>query len=115
MASHYSVASSAWESISQWVKADARRIRLERCCAFTSCSSGFALSDPAMEESLCDGQSMMQFSGLSLTRDGLPDETTILDFRHLLERNDLATRLRQRLTRCSGERDPDMHQTKKGN
>ena len=103
----------------------------------------FALSDPAMDESLYDSQSMMQFAGMSLTRGSLPDETTILKFRHLLERNDLATRLlaevnamlgeRVLLLRYgtivdttiisapsstkneSGERDPDIHQTKKCN
>jgi IS5 family transposase len=103
----------------------------------------FALSDPAMEESLYDSQSMRQFAGLSLTRGCLPDETTILNFRHLLERNDLATRLlaevnamlgeRGLLLRHGtivdatiisapsstknerGERDPEMQQTKKGN
>ena len=103
----------------------------------------FGLSDPAMEVSLYDSQSMRQFAGLSLTRGSLPDETTILNFRHLLERNDLATRLLAevnamlgerslllrhgtimdatimsvpRLTKNeNGERDPEMQQTKKGN
>ena len=103
----------------------------------------FALSDPAMEEFLYDSQSMRQFAGMSLTRGSLPDETTILNFRHLLERNDLATRLLAEVNAMlgerglllrhgtivdatiisapsstkneSGERDPDMHQTKKGN
>ena len=103
----------------------------------------FGLSDPAMEESLYDSQSMRQFAGLSLTRGSLPDETTILNFRHLLERNDLATRLLAEVNAMlgerglllrhgtivdatiisapsstkneSGERDPEMKQTKKGN
>jgi len=44
----------------------------------------FALSDPAMEEVLYDMQSMRQFAGLSLTRGGIQDENTILNFRHLL-------------------------------
>src|SRR3546814_4302481 len=44
----------------------------------------FALSDQAMEEALYDSMSMRQFSGLSLTRDRLPDETTNLNFQHLL-------------------------------
>ncbi len=103
----------------------------------------FALSDPAMEEALYDSMSMRQFSGLSLTRDSLPDETTILNFRHLLERNQLAGRMlaevnamlgeRGMLLRrgtivdatiisapsstknSTGKRDPEMRQTKKGN
>jgi IS5 family transposase len=49
----------------------------------------FALSDPAMEEALYDMQSMRQFANLSLTRGGIPDETTILNFRHLLEEHKL--------------------------
>ena len=67
----------------------------------------FALSDPAMEESLYDSQSMRQFAGLSLTRGSLPDETTILNFRHLLERNDLATRLMSEVNAMLGEREED--------
>lgn len=103
----------------------------------------FALSDPAMEEALYDSMSMRQFSGLSLTRDSLPDETTILNFRHLLERNQLAGRMLAEVNAMLGERgmllrrgtivdatiisaasstknktgqrDPEMRQTKKGN
>lgn len=43
----------------------------------------YSLSDPAMEESLYEIASMRQFAGLSL--DAIPDETTLLNFRHLLE------------------------------
>lgn len=103
----------------------------------------FALSDPAMEEALYDSTSMRQFSGLSLTRHSLPDETTILNFRHLLERNHLAGLLLAEINAMLGERglllrrgtivdatiiaapsstknkagqrDPEMRQTKKGN
>ena len=102
----------------------------------------FGLSDPGMEESLYEVSSMRQFAGLSLTG-AIPDETTILNFRHLLEENDLAPEILRRingdlsrkgllLKRGSmvdatiiaapsstknqhGERDPEMHQTKKGN
>ena len=41
------------------------------------------------EEALYDIQSMRAFAGLELGRDAIPDETTILNFRHLLERHDL--------------------------
>ncbi len=103
----------------------------------------FALSDPAMEEALYDSMSMRQFSGLSLARGNLPDETTILNFRHLLERNQLAGRMLAEVNAMLGERglllrrgtivdatiisapsstknstgkrDPEMRQTKKGN
>jgi IS5 family transposase len=49
----------------------------------------FQLSDPAMEDALYDSQSMQRFAGLELGRDAIPDETTILNFRHLLERHEL--------------------------
>jgi IS5 family transposase len=49
----------------------------------------YNLSDPGAEEALYDIQSMRAFVGLELGRDDIPDETTILNFRHLLERHDL--------------------------
>ena len=49
----------------------------------------YNLSDPGAEEALYDIQSMRAFAGLELSRDAIPDETTILNFRHLLERHDL--------------------------
>ena len=102
----------------------------------------FALSDPAMEEALYEIASLRNFAGLDL-RKAIPDETTILNFRHLLEEYDLAEdilkEVNAHLTRkglllkrgsivdatiiaapsstknAEGERDPEMHQTKKGN
>jgi IS5 family transposase len=47
------------------------------------------LSDPGAEEALYDIHSMRTFAGLELGRDAILDETTILNFRHLLERHDL--------------------------
>src|SRR6476660_6946498 len=49
----------------------------------------YSLSDPGAEEALYDIQSMRAFCGLELGRDTIPDETTILNFRHLLERHAL--------------------------
>ena len=49
----------------------------------------YALSDPGAEEALYDIHSMRAFAGLELGRDAIPDETTILNFRHLLERHEL--------------------------
>jgi IS5 family transposase len=49
----------------------------------------YNLSDPGAEEALYDITSMRGFAGLELGRDAIPDETTILNFRHLLERHDL--------------------------
>ena len=48
----------------------------------------FGYSDPAMEESLYETTILRQFAGLGLER--IPDETTILNFRRLLEKHDLA-------------------------
>jgi len=103
----------------------------------------FGLSDPAMEETLYDSHSMRQFSGLSLVCSNMPDETTILNFRHLLEKHKLAPRILAEVNallgekglllregtivdatiisapsstkNASGKRDPEMRQTKKGN
>jgi len=103
----------------------------------------YGLSDPGAEEALYDMHSMRDFAGLNLTHDAIPDETTILNFRHLLEAHNLTEALfgavsdyledRSLLVRGgtimdatliaaspstknkSGKRDPDMSQTKKGN
>ena len=53
----------------------------------------FGLSDPAMEDALCDTEPIRRFAGIELGADPVPDETTILKFRHLLEKHDLAARL----------------------
>jgi IS5 family transposase len=102
----------------------------------------FALSDPAMEEALYEIASLRTFARLSLAG-SIPDETTILNFRHLLEENDLAEDIFKTVNsllarkglmlkkgsivdatiiaapsstkNAEGERDPEMHQTKKGN
>ena len=50
----------------------------------------FGYSDPAMEEALYEVAPLRRFAGLSLTRGNVPDETTILNFRRLLETHDLA-------------------------
>ena len=102
----------------------------------------FALSDPAMEEALYEIASLRSFARLSLN-EPIPDETTILNFRHLLEANDLADDMLKAINallsrkglllkrgsivdatiiaapsstkNAEGERDPEMHQTRKGN
>jgi IS5 family transposase len=103
----------------------------------------YNLSDPGAEEALYDIQSMHAFCGLELGRDAIPDETTILNFRHLLERHDLTKAVfaavaehleaRGALLRGgtivdatliaaspstknrAGKRDPEMRSSKKGN
>ena len=49
----------------------------------------YALSDPMAEETLYDCEAMHQFSGIELGNDRIPDKTTILNFRHFLERQAL--------------------------
>ena len=103
----------------------------------------FNLSDPAMEEALYDSRAMRAFAGIDLGREPAPDETTILNFRHLLEAHQLGEQLFVLIgeylednglkvnkgtivdatiinapssTKNRDERrDPEMHQTKKGN
>ena len=103
----------------------------------------YQLSDPGAEEGLYDIQSMRAFAGLELGRDAIPDETTILNFRHLLEANDLTKAIFEAVSKHledkgallrggtimdatliaaspstknkSGKRDPEMSQSKKGN
>ena len=50
----------------------------------------YSLSDPAAEEALYDIESMRRFAQLELLDDAIPDETTILKFRHMIERNTLS-------------------------
>lgn len=57
----------------------------------------FALSDPAAEEAIYDRASFQRFLELDLLSDAVPDETTILNFRHLLERQQLAQVLFERI------------------
>jgi transposase, IS5 family len=49
----------------------------------------YSLSDPAMEEALIEVPTMRRFAGIELISDRIPDETTILTFRHLLEKHGL--------------------------
>ena len=103
----------------------------------------FTLSDPAMEEALHDTPVLREFAGLDNWTSRLPDETTVLRFRHLLEKHKLAPQILAVINdllrakglmlrvgtavdatliaapsstkNASGQRDPDMHQSKKGN
>src|SRR5207248_9504859 len=101
------------------------------------------LSDPAVEETLYDSSAMRRFVGIDLGREPVPDETTVCRFRHLLEEHDLGQQLFDEVQRhlaanglkvatgtivdatiisapsstknADKARDPEMHQTKKGN
>ena len=58
----------------------------------------FNLSDPAMEDALYDMESLRRFAGIELGQDEVPDESTILKFRHLLERHKLTEKLFAKVT-----------------
>jgi IS5 family transposase len=103
----------------------------------------FALSDPGVEDALYESPVLRRFVGIDLGRAPAPDETTILNFRHLLEEHELCGEMLDtvnhyldsrgiRITtgtivdatiihapsstkNSKKERDPAMHQTKKGN
>ena len=68
-------------------------IRWRPCCVFTACSIGTTLSDGAMEDALYEIASMRLFARLSPDDSALPDRTTIMNFRHLLEQHQLARQL----------------------
>ena len=53
----------------------------------------YGLSDPAMEDALYDSESMRRFAGIDFGEDMIPDETTILNFRHLLEKHRLTEKI----------------------
>lgn len=62
---------------------------LERMLRIYFLQQWFNLSDPAAEDALYDSETMRRFVGVDLGEDAFPDETTILHFRHLLERHRL--------------------------
>ena len=64
----------------------------------------YALSDPAMEDSLYDIESIRRFAGIDIGADVIPDETTILHFRHLLEKHDLTKKLFEMTKKYLSER-----------
>src|SRR5215470_6519879 len=64
----------------------------------------FNLSDPAMEDALYDSESMRRFAGIDPGADVVPDESTILRFRHLLEEHQLTQRMFQEVRALLEER-----------
>jgi IS5 family transposase len=66
---------------------------LERMLRIYFLQQWFNLSDPAAEDALYDSETMRRFVGVDLGEDAFPDETTILHFRHLLERHRLTEQL----------------------
>lgn len=118
-------------------------VGLERMLRIHCLQLWFDLSDPAVEEALYDSLAMRSFVGIDLGREPVPDETTVMRFRHLLEEHKLGEKIFEEVGRillkrglrlskgtivdatiiaapsstknAEGERDPQMHQTKKGN
>ena len=103
----------------------------------------FTLSDEGLEDAIYDSYAFQRFMGINFLREQVPDATTLLHFRHLIEKNNIAEKLFAAINRvleqagclmrggtivdatiinaptstknATGERDPEMHQTKKGN
>jgi IS5 family transposase len=120
-----------------------RPIGVERMLRIYFLQQWYGLADEALEDALYDSQALRGFAGIDLNHDPVPDATTLLKFRHWLERHDLtralfddiAAMLEERgllmrqgtivdatiiaapssTKNKSKSRDPEMHQTKKGN
>ena len=120
-----------------------RPIGIERMLRIYFLQHWFHLSDPAVEEALYDSRAMREFAGIDLGQEPVPDESTILSFRHLMEKHNLGAELFNVVNTYLAEnglkvsrgtivdatiisaptstknktksRDPDMHQTRKGN
>ena len=118
-------------------------VGIERMLRLYFLAQWYALADEALEDALYDSQALRTFAGIDLGSEAVPDATTLLHFRHLLEAHDLGRRIfeevgalleEKKLLMREGtlidasiiaapsstknrrrERDPEMHQTKKGN
>ena len=140
-----------WKALSKVIKpyypkpkgAGRRPIGIQRMLRIHFLQHWFELSDPGAEEALYDSRAMRQFVGIDLGKEPVPDETTILNFRHLMERHNLGDEMFRLVNVYLAEnglkvnrgtivdatiidaptstknkdkaRDPDMHQTRKGN
>lgn len=120
-----------------------RPVGLERMLRMYFIANWFNLADEACEDALYDTESFRAFCRIDLGRERVPDATTLMNFRHLLERHELGAALFGKVgelllangMKLSGgtivdatiiaapsstknsenARDPEMHQTKKGN
>jgi transposase, IS5 family len=116
---------------------------LERMLRIYFLQQWYTLADEALEDALYDSQALRNFAGIDLSAEAVPDATTLLKFRRLLERHDLTRGLLAEVNAHLSERhlfmkegtlidatiiaappstknqararDPEMHQTKKGN
>jgi len=120
-----------------------RPVGIERMLRVYFLQQWFSLSDPAVEEALYDSPLMRQFAQIDLGSEPVPDETTVCKFRHLLEEHNLGGAMLETVNvhlesrglkittgtivdatiihapsstkNREQKRDPEMHQTKKGN
>jgi IS5 family transposase len=118
-------------------------VGIERMLRIYFLQQWYALSDEALEDAIYDSQAMRTFAGIDLSAETVPDATTLLNFRHLLEKHGLTKAIFEQVGAMleekkllmregtivdatiiaapsstknqSKERDPQMHQTKKGN
>jgi len=118
-------------------------IGLERMLRVYFLQQWYGLADEALEDALYDSQALKQFARIDWNAEGVPDATTLLNFRHLLETHDLCKGLFRAINadltarglllregtlvdatliaapsstkNKEKQRDPEMHQTKKGN
>jgi len=118
-------------------------IGLERMLRLYFLQQWYGLADEALEDALYDSQALRGFAGIELNCDPVPDATTVLHFRHWLEKHELTKSLFDEVSALLAERgllmrqgtivdatiiaapsstknkekarDPEMHQTKKGN
>ncbi|MCP5162870.1 MAG: IS5 family transposase [Hahellaceae bacterium] len=118
-------------------------VGLERMLRIYFLQQWYALADEALEDAIYDSQSLQAFVGIDLSHESVPDATTLLKFRHWLEKHKLTMTLFREINTSLHERgmvmregtivdatiiaaasstknkdkkrDPEMHQTKKGN
>jgi IS5 family transposase len=118
-------------------------IGIERMLRIYFLQQWYTLADEALEDAIYDSQALRSFAGIDLSVESVPDATTLLHFRHLLERHDLAKGILAEVNahlserklfmregtivdatiiaaspstkNAAKERDPEMHQVKKGN
>lgn len=118
-------------------------IGVERMLRLYFVQQWFGLSDLAVEDAVIDSVAVRDFVGIDLGREQAPDSTTVLKFRRLLEKHSLTQAIFEEVKQLlsergqllregtlvdatiiaappstknrEGQRDPDMHQTKKGN
>lgn len=118
-------------------------VGIERMLRIYFLQQWYALSDEGLEDAIYDSQAMRTFAGIDLSMEQVPDATTLLGFRHLLEKHGLTKAIFEAIGAMLGEkkllmregtivdatiiaappsiknerkeRDPEMHQTRKGN